>query len=83
MVGPTWTNLWGSTVQMEDGTSLVVDEEYVRESIAEPDVKIREGYGPEMVAVELTDEEVAAVIDFLKSQVQEEEETAEQAESTE
>ncbi len=72
MVGPTWTNLWGSTVQMEDGTSLVVDEEYVRESIAEPDVKIREGYSPEMVAVELTDEEVAAVIDFLKSQVQEE-----------
>lgn len=81
MVGPTWTNLWGSTVQMEDGTSLVVDEEYVRESIAEPDVKIREGYGPEMVAVELTDEEVAAVIDFLKSQVQEE--SSEQVESIE
>ncbi len=81
MVGPTWTNLWGSTVQMEDGTSLVVDEEYVRESIAEPDVKIREGYGPEMVAVELTDEEVAAVIDFLKSQVQEE--SSEQVESVE
>ncbi|MXW53834.1 MAG: c-type cytochrome [Gammaproteobacteria bacterium] len=81
MVGPTWTNLWGSTVQMEDGTSLVVDEEYVRESIAEPDVKIREGYGPEMVAAELTDEEVAAVIDFLKSQVQEE--SSEQVESVE
>lgn len=80
-VGPTWTNLWGSTVQMQDGTSLVVDEEYVRESILQPQAKIREGYGTEMVPAELTDEEISAVIDFLKSQVQEA--TTDQVESTE
>ena len=80
-VGPTWTNLWGSTVQMQDGTSLVVDEAYVRESILKPQAKIREGYGTEMVPAELTDEEISAVVDFLKSQVQEA--TTEQAESIE
>lgn len=80
-VGPTWTNLWGSTVQMQDGTSLFVDEAYVRESILQPQAKIREGYGTEMVPAELTDEEISAVVDFLKSQVQEA--TTEQAESIE
>ena len=66
---------------MQDGTSLVVDEAYVRESILQPQAKIREGYGTEMVPAELTDEEISAVVDFLKSQVQEA--TTEQAESIE
>ncbi|MCY3885242.1 MAG: c-type cytochrome [Gammaproteobacteria bacterium] len=82
MVGPTWTNLWGSTVQMDDGTSLVVDEAYVRESIAEPGAKIREGYSSEMTPYEFSDEDIASVIDFLKSQIQEEEQV-EQPESVE
>lgn len=71
-VGPTWTNLWGSTVQMDDGTSLVVDEAYVKESIAEPGAKIRDGYSSEMVPYEFSDEDLSAIMDFLKSQVQEE-----------
>ena len=81
-VGPTWQGLWGSTVEMEDGTTLVVDEAYVQESIVDPGAKIRKGFSSEMVAAELSDEDFSALIDFLKELVQPEE-TVEQEEASE
>lgn len=72
-VGPTWKGLWGTTVELEDGSSVLVDEEYVRESIADPNAKIRKGFAPGMVAEELNEEDFSALIDFLKELVSTEE----------
>lgn len=43
-VGPSFKGIWGKTEQFEDGTSHVVDEEYVRESITTPAKHVVKGY---------------------------------------
>jgi cytochrome c oxidase subunit 2 len=44
-----------------------VDEAYLRHSILEPAADIVEGYQPVMPKVEMTDEELNALIEYLKS----------------
>lgn len=43
-VGPTWKGLFGSLVTLEDGTSVIADEVYLRNAIANPNLQIRKGY---------------------------------------
>lgn len=68
-VGPTFYNLFGSTQRMTTGDQLVVDENYIRESILEPQAKVREGYRPVMPTYQgqLKDEEIDAIIEYLKT----------------
>jgi cytochrome c oxidase subunit II len=42
--GPTWAGLWGREEFMADGTTVVVDEEYLRESILDPGATIVSGF---------------------------------------
>lgn len=42
--GPSLVNLFGSTVRLEDNRTVVVDENYIRESILRPQAKIVAGY---------------------------------------
>jgi len=66
-VGPTWKGSWGKEGELADGTKYVIDEEYVRESILNPQAKIVKGYPPVMVAYPFTDSELASVIEYLKT----------------
>ncbi len=43
-IGPALNGIFGKEVQLEDGTTLVVDDAYLRESIIDPDAKIVKGY---------------------------------------
>lgn len=43
-VGPTWKGLYGSPVELDDGTTVNANEAYLRESIADPDAKTVKGY---------------------------------------
>ena len=54
---------------MVDGSSITVDENYLRESILEPQAKVRVGYKPVMPTYQgqLKDEEIAALIAYIKS----------------
>lgn len=67
LVGPTWKGAWGREGELADGTKYVVDEDYVRESILNPQAKIVKGYAPVMVAYPLSDSELASVIEYLKT----------------
>ncbi|MBI2822644.1 MAG: cytochrome c oxidase subunit II [Acidobacteria bacterium] len=42
--GPVLEGLFGSTVTLDDGTSLVADESYIRESILNPQSKVAGGF---------------------------------------
>src|SRR5690606_3075837 len=42
--GPTWKGLWGNQETLADGSSVTVDDDYIRESIFEPNAKIVSGY---------------------------------------
>jgi cytochrome c2 len=43
-VGPTVQGLAGSTVALEDGSTVTADDEYLSRSITDPDAQISEGY---------------------------------------
>lgn len=68
-IGPSLKNLFGRTEVLDDGTSLEVDENYVRESILYPQAKKVAGYDPVMPTFSgrLDDRDVDALIAYLKS----------------
>jgi len=43
-VGPSWAGIWGTTVTLADGSSRVVDEAYVRQSVETPSAFGRPGF---------------------------------------
>jgi cytochrome c oxidase subunit 2 len=43
-VGPTWLGLFGRQENLDDGTTILVDDAYLRESILYPNAQIVEGY---------------------------------------
>lgn len=67
-VGPTHQNIFGREEQMASGETITVDEEYLRESIVNPNAKIVEGYSPVMAPYSyLSEAEVQSLIEYLKS----------------
>ena len=70
LVGPTWRGVFGHEVVLQDGSTVIADEAYLYESIREPGAKIVQGFTdimPHNIADEMTDEQVADVIEFIKS----------------
>jgi cytochrome c oxidase subunit 2 len=67
--GPTMAGLYGRTVQLEGGGSVLADESYLRESILYPSAKIVRGYPPIMPSYhgQLTEEQVMQLIAYIKS----------------
>lgn len=68
-VGPSFKGIFGRTEQLKDGSTIIVDEEYIRESILNPQAKLVQGYDPVMPAFQglLRDREIEALIAYLKS----------------
>ena len=60
--GPTWKGLYGSEVELADGTTVTADETYVKESITDPGAKIVNGYGNVMPHFTLSQEEVNQLV---------------------
>lgn len=67
--GPTWQGLFGSEVPLEGGETVTADEEYIRQSILEPNAQIHEGFAPIMPSFEgqLTDEQIDAIIAYIQT----------------
>lgn len=67
--GPTVRGVFGSTVPLAGGGSVKVDENYLRESILNPNAKIVQGFDPIMPTFEgtLREREVEALVQFIKS----------------
>ena len=67
-VGPTLKGIYDKPVALADGRSVVVDDDYIRESILEPRAKIVKGFEPVMSTFkgQLKDREISAIIDYIK-----------------
>jgi cytochrome c oxidase subunit II len=69
--GPSYNGSWGKSVQLESGSEVSFDENYVRESILNPTAKKRKGYGAaspmNSYAGQLKDGQIDALITFIKS----------------
>lgn len=70
MTGPTMKGLYGSEEKLDNGETVKVDENYLRESILNPNAKIVAGYGPVMPSFkgQLNDEQIDALIEYIKEQ---------------
>lgn len=69
-IGPSLKGIFGKTEVMADGSSVVVDENYIRESILYSNKKIVQGFAPNLMPsfdAQLKDEEIAGLIAFIKS----------------
>ncbi len=68
-IGPTLKGIFGETHRFVDGSSVVVDETYVRQSVLEPGAKVREGHKNQMPTYKgrISDAEITALIQYLKS----------------
>ncbi|HKK25661.1 MAG TPA: cytochrome c oxidase subunit II [Gracilimonas sp.] len=68
-IGPTFQGLFGREEVMTDGTTLTVDENYIRESILDPGAKIVQGYQNQMVSYEgrLSDDDISDIIEYIKT----------------
>lgn len=70
LVGPTWLDLYGSTTSLSDGSTVLVDREYLIESIREPGKKIVQGYQnimPANIGADLTDEQLDDLVAYIES----------------
>ncbi len=67
--GPKLTDLFGSKVLLSDGSTVIADENYVRESIMIPTAKIVAGYVPLMPTFQgqVSEEQLSQLIAYIKS----------------
>ena len=68
IVGPTWLGLYGSGVELNDGSIVTADDDFLMESILDPNATIVSGYPANaMPQYSLSAEELADIIEFIKT----------------
>jgi cytochrome c oxidase subunit II len=67
--GPSLQNLYGKDVKLSDGSTVKVDDAYLRESMLNPGAKVVSGYMNDMPTFQglVTEEKVAMIIQYIKS----------------
>jgi len=67
--GPNLAGLFGSTVALQDGRKITVDENYVRESILNPQAKVVQGFQPIMPTFQgqITEEGLLQLVEYVKA----------------
>jgi cytochrome c oxidase subunit 2 len=65
-IGPTWHGLAGSTVELEDGRTVIADADYLRRAIVDPDAEIVAGVSIKMPVTNLSEVEVDALIAYIE-----------------
>jgi len=67
-IGPTWFGLFGSEVELTDGTAVIADEAYITESIKAPQAKIVAGFENQLMPTYgFTDEQIADIVAYIKT----------------
>ena len=68
--GPSFKGVYGHTVTMTGGKAVLADENYLRQSILQPQAQIVEGFQGIMPTFQglLREREILALIEFIKSQ---------------
>jgi cytochrome c oxidase subunit 2 len=67
--GPSFKGIWGQQHKLTDGASVIVDANYIRESILNPQAKVAVGYEPVMPTFQglLREREILGVIEYIKT----------------
>ena len=65
---PTWLDLYGSEETLADGTTVIVDDEFIIESILNPDATIIEGYADNLMPEDYEERIAQAEADILNNE---------------
>ena len=67
--GPTLRGVFGSTVRLQNGQSATVDDNYIRESILNPQSRLVEGYQPLMPTFQglISEEGLMQLLAYIKT----------------
>lgn len=69
LVGPSLKGIFGHEVELEGGKKAAVDENYIRESLTDPNAKLVKGFQPMMPTFKgtLNDDEISSLVAYIKS----------------
>ena len=65
--GPSFDGLAGSERELEDGSAVIADADYLRRSIVDPQAEVVAGFEVPMPEASLSDDEVADIVAYLES----------------
>ncbi|NOT63622.1 MAG: c-type cytochrome, partial [Acidobacteria bacterium] len=67
--GPSWNGIFGTPQKLTDGSSVVADEAFIRESILQPRAKVLAGYSTLMNTYQgqVSEEQILDLIAYIKS----------------
>jgi len=67
--GPSLNGIYGGKARLADGSTVTVDDPYIRESLLLPNAKIVAGFVPAMPSYEgqLTEDQILSLITYIKS----------------
>ena len=68
-LGPTMKNQYGNEILHTDATIMIIDDDYIRQSLIDPLKHIAEGYTPIMPSYKpvLSDKDITHLIAYIKS----------------
>ena len=66
-IGPTLKGIYGRKTKLANGSTIVADDIYLRESITNPSTRVVAGFDDVMPKPELTEEEVNALVEYLEN----------------
>ncbi|MBI5719402.1 MAG: cytochrome c oxidase subunit II [Burkholderiales bacterium] len=66
-VGPSWKGLFGKTETMEDGSTALVDDAFLRGFIRDPKSRDVKGFPNVMPQLPMSDDELDALVGYIKS----------------
>jgi cytochrome c oxidase subunit II len=69
-LAPTWKGMFGSKVELADGSTVTADEAYLKDSITNPAAQMVKGYQnimPQTYKTTLSDQQINDIIEFMKT----------------
>lgn len=65
--GPHLDEVFGQEVELADGSTVVADEDYLTRSIQDPTADVVDGFQPIMPSLGLSDEDIEALVAYIRS----------------
>ena len=69
LAGPTWQGLYGTEEALDDGSTVTVDDDYIKESIQDPNAKVVSGFTAGLMPPTLgvKEDEIPSIIEYIKT----------------
>jgi cytochrome c oxidase subunit 2 len=65
-VGPPFVGLYGSEVELEDGSVATADDDYLFRAISDPGAELVAGYSARMPDNDLSDDDIRSIITYIR-----------------